>query len=224
MAQNDRGEILEPRRVGRRRLRHPQPGGDAVAARARARPKARSSRSSTRPTPQAARDMAPALYAVRDSQWAAWMTIQTGCDNSCAYCIVPGGARGRDQPTASRTSSTEATMLAARGVTEITVLGQNVNSYGRDLTRRRPLFARAAARPGRGRRHRAHPLHEPAPQGPARRDDRRDGRDARGLSAAAPAAAVGLEPRARPRCAADTAPSATWSAWPGARGASRTSP
>ena len=92
------------------------------------------------PDPLAARDMAPALYAVRDSEWAAWMTIQTGCDNSCAYCIVPA-VRGGEISRPLEDLVEEATRLAARGVTEITVLGQNVNSYGRDLTRRRPLFA-----------------------------------------------------------------------------------
>jgi tRNA-2-methylthio-N6-dimethylallyladenosine synthase len=92
------------------------------------------------PDPQAARDMAPALYAVRDSEYAAWMTIQTGCDNSCAYCIVPA-VRGAEVSRPLDDLVAEAEGLAARGVTEITVLGQNVNSYGRDLTRRRPLFA-----------------------------------------------------------------------------------
>jgi len=92
------------------------------------------------PDPEAARDMAPALYAVRDTQWAAWMTIQTGCDNSCAFCIVPD-VRGREISRPFGDLVSEATALAGRGVTEITVLGQNVNSYGRDLTRRGPLFA-----------------------------------------------------------------------------------
>ena len=68
------------------------------------------------------------------------MTIQTGCDNSCAYCIVPE-VRGGEISRPLEDLVEEATRLAARGVTEITVLGQNVNSYGRDLTRRRPLFA-----------------------------------------------------------------------------------
>src|ERR1035438_3134341 len=40
------------------------------------------------PDPEANRDMAPALYAVRELPFAAWITIQTGCDNTCAYCIV----------------------------------------------------------------------------------------------------------------------------------------
>ena len=92
------------------------------------------------PDPEANRDMAPALYAVRELPWAAWMTIQTGCDNTCAYCIVPS-VRGEEISRPMDDLIREAEMLAASGVTEITVLGQNVNSYGRDLTKRAPLFA-----------------------------------------------------------------------------------
>ena len=92
------------------------------------------------PDPEANRDMAPALYAVRELPFAAWMTIQTGCDNTCAYCIVPSVRGGEiSRPLADLVD--EARALARAGVTEITVLGQNVNSYGRDLTKRRPLFA-----------------------------------------------------------------------------------
>jgi tRNA-2-methylthio-N6-dimethylallyladenosine synthase len=92
------------------------------------------------PDPVTSRDMAPALYAVRELAFAAWMTIQTGCDNTCSYCIVPS-VRGGEISRPFDDLIAEATMLANTGVTEITVLGQNVNSYGRDLTRRRPLFA-----------------------------------------------------------------------------------
>jgi len=92
------------------------------------------------PDPMAARDMAPALYAVRELPWAAWMTIQTGCDNTCAYCIVPS-VRGGEISRPFDDLLAEGEMLAKSGVTEITVLGQNVNSYGRDITKRRPLFA-----------------------------------------------------------------------------------
>ncbi len=92
------------------------------------------------PDPVTSRDMAPALYAVRELPFAAWMTIQTGCDNTCAYCIVPS-VRGGEISRPLNDLIAEATMLADSGVTEITVLGQNVNSYGRDLTHRRPLFA-----------------------------------------------------------------------------------
>ena len=72
----------------------------------------------------------------------------------------------------------EVEALAGRGVVEVTLLGQNVNSYGRDLTKRRPLFADLLARGRRGRRHPPGPVHEPAPEGPPARDDRRHGRDA----------------------------------------------
>ena len=99
------------------------------------------------PDPDAARDMAPALYAVRESDFAAWMTIQTGCDNTCAYCIVPS-VRGGEISRPLDDLVNEARLLAARGVTEITVLGQNVNSYGRDLTGRSPLFAQLLRRLG----------------------------------------------------------------------------
>jgi len=92
------------------------------------------------PDPVTSRDMAPALYAVRELSFAAWMTIQTGCDNTCAYCIVPS-VRGGEISRPFEDLVAEASMLAERGVTEITVLGQNVNSYGRDITGRRPLFA-----------------------------------------------------------------------------------
>src|SRR6202035_1759186 len=72
--------------------------------------------------------------------YAAWVTIQSGCDNSCAFCIVPA-VRGSEvsRPFSELVTAVEA--LAARGVSEVTLLGQNVTSYGRDLTRRRPLFA-----------------------------------------------------------------------------------
>jgi tRNA-2-methylthio-N6-dimethylallyladenosine synthase len=92
------------------------------------------------PDPASSRDMAPALYAVRELPFAAWMTIQTGCDNTCAYCIVPS-VRGAEISRPMEDLIHEATMLAKSGVTEITVLGQNVNSYGRDITGRRPLFS-----------------------------------------------------------------------------------
>jgi tRNA-2-methylthio-N6-dimethylallyladenosine synthase len=86
------------------------------------------------------RDMAPALYAVRELAFAAWITIQTGCDNTCAYCIVPS-VRGEEISRPFDDLVVEAEMLAASGVTEVTLLGQNVNSYGRDFTGRSPLFA-----------------------------------------------------------------------------------
>jgi tRNA-2-methylthio-N6-dimethylallyladenosine synthase len=88
----------------------------------------------------AATDQQVALGAVRDLPYAAWVTIQTGCDNSCAFCIVPS-VRGGEVSRRPEEVVSEVRALAGRGVTEVTLLGQNVNSYGRDLTRRRPLFA-----------------------------------------------------------------------------------
>jgi tRNA-2-methylthio-N6-dimethylallyladenosine synthase len=74
-----------------------------------------------------------ALPVRREVDWAAWMTIQVGCDNNCAFCIVPA-VRGREISRPFGDLVGEAERLAADGVTEVTLLGQNVNSYGRDLT------------------------------------------------------------------------------------------
>jgi tRNA-2-methylthio-N6-dimethylallyladenosine synthase len=91
-----------------------------------------------------------ALPVRRDTGYSAWVTIQVGCDNSCAFCIVPA-VRGPEISRPFEEIVLEVESLAAAGVTEVTLLGQNVNSYGRDLTvaaRRagsaapvRPLFA-----------------------------------------------------------------------------------
>ena len=85
----------------------------------------------------AARDDAEAfpsaLPAVREVDHAGWLTIQIGCDNSCAFCIVPA-VRGPEISRPFGELVTEARQLAADGVSEITLLGQNVNSFGRDLT------------------------------------------------------------------------------------------
>jgi len=74
-----------------------------------------------------------ALPAVRDVAYLAWVTIQIGCDNSCAFCIVPS-VRGEEMSKPFGELVAEVEALAADGVTEVTLLGQNVNSYGRDLT------------------------------------------------------------------------------------------
>ena len=74
-----------------------------------------------------------ALPVRRDEAWTAWLTIQIGCDNSCAFCIVPS-VRGREISRKFADVVDEARVLADAGTVEITLLGQNVNSYGRDLT------------------------------------------------------------------------------------------
>lgn len=79
-------------------------------------------------------DSFPSALAVkREIDYSAWVTIQIGCDNTCAYCIVPS-VRGKEisRPFGELIEQVES--LAADGVYEITLLGQNVNSYGRDLT------------------------------------------------------------------------------------------
>ena len=74
-----------------------------------------------------------ALPVRRDEAWSAWLTIQIGCDNSCAFCIVPS-VRGVEISRTFAEVVGEARALAEAGTVEITLLGQNVNSYGRDLT------------------------------------------------------------------------------------------
>ena len=73
-----------------------------------------------------------ALPARRETSFNAWVTIQIGCDNSCAFCIVPS-VRGTEISRPFEEVVGEVQLLAANGVTEVTLLGQNVNSYGRDL-------------------------------------------------------------------------------------------
>lgn len=73
-----------------------------------------------------------ALPARRVTSYNAWVTIQIGCDNSCTFCIVPA-VRGVEISRPYDDIVAEVEQLAAEGVTEVTLLGQNVNSYGRDL-------------------------------------------------------------------------------------------
>ncbi len=88
-----------------------------------------------------------ALPVRRELPWSSWVTIQIGCDNTCAFCIVPS-VRGREISRPFDDLVAEVEGLALQGVVEVTLLGQNVNSYGRDLTRRRPLFAELLRRIG----------------------------------------------------------------------------
>ena len=73
-----------------------------------------------------------ALPARREAEHSAWVTIQIGCDNSCTFCIVPA-VRGPEISRPFGELIDEVRALAAEGFTEVTLLGQNVNSYGRDL-------------------------------------------------------------------------------------------
>ncbi|MEE8603369.1 tRNA (N6-isopentenyl adenosine(37)-C2)-methylthiotransferase MiaB [Euzebya tangerina] len=75
-----------------------------------------------------------ALPARRDVPHHAWVSISIGCDNTCAFCIVPA-LRGPEKSRKMGDIVAEVRALVADGVIEVTLLGQNVNSYGRDLVR-----------------------------------------------------------------------------------------
>jgi tRNA-2-methylthio-N6-dimethylallyladenosine synthase len=85
-----------------------------------------------------------ALPAAREDAFRAWVSIAVGCDNACTFCIVPF-VRGAQRSRAIGDVLAEVHRLARQGVVEVTLLGQNVNTYGRDVTvpgtSRRPLFA-----------------------------------------------------------------------------------
>jgi tRNA-2-methylthio-N6-dimethylallyladenosine synthase len=78
------------------------------------------------------RSFAGELPMHRERPFQAWVQISMGCNSKCAYCIVPA-VRGREVSRRPGDVIAEVTRLAQDGVREITLLGQNVNSWGRDL-------------------------------------------------------------------------------------------
>jgi tRNA-2-methylthio-N6-dimethylallyladenosine synthase len=78
------------------------------------------------------RSFAGELPMHRERRFQAWVQVSMGCNSKCSYCIVPA-VRGREQSRRPGEIVAEVTRLAAQGVREITLLGQNVNSWGRDL-------------------------------------------------------------------------------------------
>ena len=225
-------------RPRRRRGRHPQRAPGRRAAARRRASAVRSSRSGTRrstrprPSPRPCRSK-------REVDFSAWVTIQIGCDNTCAFCIVPS-VRGQEISRPFGELVAEVERLAADGVSEVTLLGQNVNSYGRDLTSDRrtaepsidddargrvpvghrpcspgPAAVRRPARRGGavdGIRPGA--LHQPPPQGPAARDHRGHGRQPGGLQPPPPARCSPAATASSPPCTGATPPSATSRSWP----------
>ena len=94
--------------------------------------------------------MPSSLPVKRELEHSAWVTIQVGCNNTCTFCIVPS-VRGVEVSRRPGDIVREVERLAADGVVEVTLLGQNVDTYGRDLAldgRRRPIFAELLRRVG----------------------------------------------------------------------------
>jgi tRNA-2-methylthio-N6-dimethylallyladenosine synthase len=91
-------------------------------------------------------DVSGHLPMKREREFQAWVQISQGCNCVCAYCIVPS-TRGREVSRSPDEIVDEVSALAGDGVREVTLLGQNVNSYGRDLPRERRLrFSELLAR------------------------------------------------------------------------------
>jgi tRNA-2-methylthio-N6-dimethylallyladenosine synthase len=78
------------------------------------------------------RSFAAELPRRRERPFQAWVQVSMGCNSVCSYCIVPA-VRGRETSRRPGEIVAEVTRLAAEGVREVTLLGQNVNSWGRDL-------------------------------------------------------------------------------------------
>jgi tRNA-2-methylthio-N6-dimethylallyladenosine synthase len=83
-------------------------------------------------------DVSGHLPMKREREFQAWVQISQGCNCVCSYCIVPS-VRGREVSRDPGELLAEIERLAADGVREVTLLGQNVNSYGRDLPRERRI-------------------------------------------------------------------------------------
>ena len=78
---------------------------------------------------EALQEFPSALPAVRESAYAAWVSISVGCNNTCTFCIVPS-LRGKELDRRPGDVLAEVESLVDQGVLEITLLGQNVNAYG----------------------------------------------------------------------------------------------
>jgi tRNA-2-methylthio-N6-dimethylallyladenosine synthase len=78
------------------------------------------------------RTFAAELPSIRERSFQAWVQVSMGCNSVCSYCIVPR-VRGREVSRRPGEILAEVTALARNGVKEVTLLGQNVNSWGRDL-------------------------------------------------------------------------------------------
>ncbi len=151
-----------PRRGEAAQVRRPRAGRRASAAAGRSRSRRRSSSASPSSTSPSGpgqihklaeflnsdslsaqgyfefEDFSGHLPTRREREFQGWLQISQGCNCVCSYCIVPS-TRGREVSRDPGELIAEAEALAADGVREVTLLGQNVNSYGRDLPKERRI-------------------------------------------------------------------------------------
>ncbi len=99
------------------------------------------------------------LPSRRESQHSGWVSISVGRNNTCTFCIVPS-LRGKEKDRRPGDILAEVEALVADGVVEVTLLGQNVNSYGAEF-RDKGAFAKPPRAVGGRRGHRTCPLHQP---------------------------------------------------------------
>ena len=136
----------------------------------------------------------PAREAIAKRGISAFVTVQEGCDKFCTFCVVPY-TRGAEVSRPVEKIAAEVERLAAAGVREVTLIGQNVNAYHGDGADGRPATLGAIAAPsGASARHRAAALHHQPSARHGRRSDRRPWRSAGADALCASAGAVRLRP------------------------------
>ena len=144
----------------------------------------------------------------RESAYSGWVSISVGCNNTCTFCIVPS-LRGVEKDRRPGDVLAEVEALVAEGVLEVTLLGQNVNSYGVEFGDR-GAFAKLLRACGDVDGLERVRFTSPHPRDFTDRRHRRHGRDAERHAQPAHAAAVRVGLRAQGACGAATARTATW--------------